>query len=214
MPAINEPHFTSTVKGTNDLGPQRIHQESVQEQRFDSASSTDCSSSASKSPSSAMSVAHTLPPHSFSPSASQLGPEVGLEPSLAAPLVYSEKTIYPGVYALVLARPQEHNALSKRLLADMEDVLDHLATSTSEPLRALIIRSSTAGRFCAGADLKERRTMSEDDVVRFLSGLRRIFDKVAHFPCPTIAALDGPTLGGGLEMAIACDFRVASELRL
>lgn len=127
------------------------------------------------------------------------------------PLVYYEKTPYPGVYSIALARPQEHNALSKRLLADFEQVLDHLATSTTDPLRAIIIRSSTAGKFCAGADLKERRTMSEDEVVTFLTNLRRIFDKVAHFPCPTIAALDGPTLGGGLEMAIACDFRVASE---
>lgn len=131
--------------------------------------------------------------------------------SSLAPLAYSEKTRYPGVYAVVLARPQEHNALSKRLLSDFEQVLDHLATSTADPLRAIIIRSSTSGKFCAGADLKERRTMTEDEVVQFLSGLRRIFDKVAHFPCPTIAALDGPTLGGGLEMAIACDFRVASK---
>ncbi|CAO1635236.1 unnamed protein product [Sympodiomycopsis kandeliae] len=126
-------------------------------------------------------------------------------------LVYSEKTIYPGVYAVVLARPQEHNALSKRLLSELEDVLDTLATTTSDPLRAIIIRSSVPGKFCAGADLKERRSMSEEEVVSFLSGLRRIFGKIAHFPCPTIAALDGPTLGGGLEMAIACDFRVANR---
>lgn len=130
-------------------------------------------------------------------------------------LVFSEKTHHPGVYAIVLNRPNEHNALSKQLLSELEATLDFLAQrgSTAEPLRAVVFRSSTLGKFCAGADLKERRTMSQPEVVQFLASLRRVFDKVANFPCPTIAALDGPTLGGGLELAIACDFRVASESR-
>lgn len=183
-------------------------------------------------------------------------------------LVYGRKHTTPdGVFSLVLNRPREHNALSREMLLQMEEVLDDLSGSvalpqmgrrpshfdtppssvhslhstrtsspdatkdgqwqeqgqeyvqpvpassaiTPSPLRALIIESSSLGKFCAGADLKERKTMSEEQVVAFLQLLRRVFDKVAAFPAPTIAALDGPTLGGGLELAIACDFRVASE---
>lgn len=73
----------------------------------------------------------------------------------------------------------------------------------------LIVRSSTQGSFCAGADLAERRTMSKTDVDKFLWDLRGALSKLESLPVPTIAAIDGPALGGGLELALACDLRVA-----
>lgn len=76
-------------------------------------------------------------------------------------------------------------------------------------VRVLVIRSSEPGSFCAGADLAERRTMSQDEVDLFLTDLRAAFTALEHFRMPTITAIDGPALGGGLEMALAADLRVA-----
>jgi methylglutaconyl-CoA hydratase len=73
----------------------------------------------------------------------------------------------------------------------------------------VILRSAVPGSFCAGADLKERATMSQLDVARFLYNLRRLLGEIEDLPVPTIAAVDGPALGGGLELALACDLRVA-----
>lgn len=75
--------------------------------------------------------------------------------------------------------------------------------------RAVILRSAVPGSFCAGADLKERATMSQLDVARFLYNLRRLLGEIEDLPVPTIAAVDGPALGGGLELALSCDLRVA-----
>ena len=76
-------------------------------------------------------------------------------------------------------------------------------------VRVLILNSSTPGSFCAGADLAERRTMTKAQVSKFLVDLRAALGKLENLPMPTIAAIDGPALGGGLELALACDLRVA-----
>ena len=78
----------------------------------------------------------------------------------------------------------------------------------------LIVRSSTVGSFCAGADLVERATMSKAQVDKFLIDLRRALGTLENLPVPTIAAIDGPALGGGLEMGLACDLRVAGAFSL
>ncbi|ODM96975.1 Methylglutaconyl-CoA hydratase, mitochondrial [Orchesella cincta] len=78
-------------------------------------------------------------------------------------------------------------------------------------VRAVIIRSLVPGIFCAGADLKERLTMPASEVGPFVARLRAFVSSMETMPMPIIAALDGAALGGGLEMALACDLRVASD---
>ena len=114
----------------------------------------------------------------------------------------------PPVQILTLNRPQVRNALDFQLLRELELAVDEVRFA--EDLRVLVITGSGDRAFCAGADLKERLTMSEDEVRSFLSTIRRLFAKVEELPLPVIAAINGVCLGGGTELALACDLRVAS----
>ena len=77
-------------------------------------------------------------------------------------------------------------------------------------VRVVVLRSLVPGFFCAGADLKERLTMAESEVGPAVARARALLSSFSKLPMPVIAAVDGVALGGGLEMAMSCDFRVAS----
>lgn len=68
------------------------------------------------------------------------------------------------------------------------------------------------GIFCAGADLKERAKIKEEDVGPFVARARRMFSSVSTLPMPVITALDGGAFGGGLELALATDIRIAGMM--
>ncbi|PAA63433.1 hypothetical protein BOX15_Mlig026764g1, partial [Macrostomum lignano] len=115
----------------------------------------------------------------------------------------------PGVCVALLNRPQAKNALSKSLIGALESAF--AAVRSQRALRALVFGSAVPGVFCAGADLKERATMPESDVGPFVAKARDLLQELAELPLPTVAAIDGAALGGGLELALACDLRVASD---
>merc|ERR1719158_1225227 len=114
-----------------------------------------------------------------------------------------------GIVVFGINRPKAMNALSKNLVTEMEAAVK--AIKFDKNCRVLVIRSHAKGAFCAGADLKERAKMTPDEVGPFVSRAREIIGAWEKLPMPVIAAIDGVALGGGLEVALACDLRVASS---
>ncbi|XP_018788994.1 PREDICTED: methylglutaconyl-CoA hydratase, mitochondrial [Bactrocera latifrons] len=114
-----------------------------------------------------------------------------------------------GITVISLNRPQAKNSFSRSLVEAFEAVIEELEQDNGS--RCVILRSSSPGIFCAGADLKERKTMSADEAGAFVTSLRELLMALEQLPMPSIAALDGHALGGGLEMALACDMRTAAE---
>jgi enoyl-CoA hydratase/carnithine racemase len=74
-----------------------------------------------------------------------------------------------------------------------------------------VILTAEGKAFCAGADLKERKGMSDDEVASTVRGLGALATRLAELPMPTLAGLGGAALGGGLELALACDMRIAAR---
>ena len=110
---------------------------------------------------------------------------------------------------LTLDRPERQNALSRELIHELGRAGRELDADTS--VRAVILTGEGRRAFCAGADLKERSGMSESEVLEMLSLYRSELAWLSSFRAPVIAAINGVALGGGLELALACDLRVAVE---
>eukprot|EP00817_Percolomonadidae_sp_ATCC50343_P002987 CAMPEP_0117429744 /NCGR_PEP_ID=MMETSP0758-20121206/9260_1 /TAXON_ID=63605 /ORGANISM="Percolomonas cosmopolitus, Strain AE-1 (ATCC 50343)" /LENGTH=239 /DNA_ID=CAMNT_0005217023 /DNA_START=271 /DNA_END=987 /DNA_ORIENTATION=+ len=107
-----------------------------------------------------------------------------------------------------MQREKAKNALGKQMIAEMTEILTD--PILLDECRVLVIRSTVGGVFCAGADLKERKQMSQSEATHFVNKLRATFNAVEKLPMPTIALIEGAAFGGGLELALACDLRVAS----
>jgi len=108
-----------------------------------------------------------------------------------------------------LDRPEAHNAISTGLA---EELVVACARVASEPrVRAVVVSSTVAKSFCVGADLKERNTFSDAQLLRQRLVFRQAFGAVRRLPVPSIAAVHGFALGGGLEIALSCDLIVADE---
>ena len=112
-----------------------------------------------------------------------------------------------GALILTIQREERRNALDLATLQAFGDVFRHHLTGDD---RAVVVTGSGASAFCAGADLKERREMSLDQVRAQLLRYRSDLGWLSTCPIPTVAAINGAALGGGLELALLCDLRVAA----
>lgn len=116
------------------------------------------------------------------------------------------------IAVISLNRGKVKNALGRTLLDQMKQSLyDVRFSEQAKDVRVVIVRSTVDGVFCAGADLKERAGMTQKETEAFVYDLRTTFSQLEDLPVPTIACLSGVALGGGLELALACDMRVAEK---
>jgi len=113
------------------------------------------------------------------------------------------------VAEIVLDRPEAHNALSTAMAAELAAACAEVARDRS--VRAVVLSASGEKAFCVGADLKERNTFGDADLMRQRPVFRAAFGGVLDLPQPTVAAVFGFALGGGCEFALACDLIVADE---
>ena len=113
------------------------------------------------------------------------------------------------ILLLTLNRPEAHNAISNALAAEITAAVEQAGERRA--LRAIIITGAGDRAFCAGADLKERRAMNPDEKWAQRSRLWRLNCLLWRLPVPAIAAIHGWCLGGGFELALSCDFRIATE---
>jgi enoyl-CoA hydratase/carnithine racemase len=113
------------------------------------------------------------------------------------------------VAEIVLDRAQAHNALSTAMAASLARACADVGADRD--VRAVVVSASGEKAFCVGADLKERNGFSDADLMRQRPVFRAAFGGVMDLPQPTVAAVFGFALGGGSEIALACDLIVADE---
>jgi len=114
-----------------------------------------------------------------------------------------------GLSIITLNRPKDLNALNSELLGELCSLLDEIAAD--ESARVVIITGSGDKAFVAGSDVKEMQPKTSVTIREFVLANRLALEKIERLPKPVIAAINGYALGGGCELALACDLRIAAE---
>jgi len=113
------------------------------------------------------------------------------------------------IATLFINRPKQSNSLSRAVFLSLREELERMAFDDN--IRVVVISGVGEKAFCAGIDLKERAAMPKDEIQPYREKvIRPFFNTLGSFPKPTIAAVNGVAFGGGAEVALACDIRIAS----
>lgn len=117
----------------------------------------------------------------------------------------------PGVWLLTMDRPQALNALNQEMLQELEKNISELQKKPRSEVRAVVVTGAGEKAFVAGADIKEMNGLDVEQGMAFAQKGQKVFTMLEELPAAMIAAVNGFALGGGLELALACDFIYAAE---
>jgi enoyl-CoA hydratase len=117
--------------------------------------------------------------------------------------------VHDSVATISIHRPHARNALAQQTMAELDETITSLVGDVR--VRVLVIRGSGEKAFCAGGDLKElEHVRAAEEAAAMARRMRATLDRLPQLTVPVIAGLNGDALGGGAELAIACDFRIAA----
>ncbi|NQU56782.1 MAG: enoyl-CoA hydratase/isomerase family protein [Rhodospirillales bacterium] len=112
-----------------------------------------------------------------------------------------------GVFTVTIDRPEKRNALSREVLAELAETFTDAARD--DGLKAAVVTGAGNKSFAAGGDIKDLESVrTRDDARAMADGAKQAFEAIRRFPVPVVAVLNGDALGGGAELAVACDFRI------
>ena len=113
------------------------------------------------------------------------------------------------IATITINKPQVLNALSTEVLTDLNQALEEV--EKVQNIYAVILTGAGEKSFVAGADISEMKDKNKAQAAEYGAFGNKVFLRIENFPCPVIAAINGFALGGGCELAMACDIRIASE---
>lgn len=123
-------------------------------------------------------------------------------------LILEQYAAYPGIACLTINRPKALNALNKKAIGELEEAVDQIAATPE--IRVLIITGAGKRGFVAGADIDEQRGLTVESGYELSRRGQLLYNKIDTMEKVVIAAINGYALGGGCELAMACDIRIAS----